>query len=46
MNWRGRLLEDYETVVKLIGATTTSTGLKVPKATIELQLHRLDFHSE
>jgi len=29
MNWRGRPLEDYETVVRLIGATTTSTGLKV-----------------
>jgi hypothetical protein len=29
MNWRGRPLEDYETVVQLIGSTTTSTGLKV-----------------
>lgn len=29
MNWRGRPLETYETVVKLIGSTTTRTGLKV-----------------
>ena len=30
MNWRGRpLLEDYETVVNLIGTTTTSAGLRV-----------------
>jgi Rhodopirellula transposase DDE domain len=29
MNWRGRALEDYETVVKLIGGTTTQSGLTV-----------------
>ena len=29
MNWRGRPLEDYETVVSLIGTTTTAKGLKV-----------------
>jgi hypothetical protein len=29
MNWRGRPLEDYETVVQLIGSTKTSAGLKV-----------------
>ncbi|MCY1042366.1 ISAzo13 family transposase [Corallococcus sp. bb12-1] len=29
MNWRGRPLEDYETVVNLIGTTTTAKGLKV-----------------
>ncbi len=29
MNWRGQPLEDYETVVQLIGSTTTRTGLKV-----------------
>ncbi|ADO75440.1 ISAzo13-like element ISStau6 family transposase [Stigmatella aurantiaca] len=29
INWRGRPLEDYETVVQLIGATTTRKGLKV-----------------
>ncbi len=29
INWRGRPLEDYETVVQLIGATTTGKGLKV-----------------
>ncbi len=28
-NWRGEPLRDYETVVKLIARTTTSTGLKV-----------------
>jgi hypothetical protein len=29
MNWRGRPLTSYEVMVELIGATTTSTGLKV-----------------
>jgi hypothetical protein len=29
MNWRGRPLESHETVVELIGATTTRTGLRV-----------------
>jgi len=29
LNWRGRLLANYETVVSLIGATTTAKGLKV-----------------
>jgi hypothetical protein len=29
MNWRGQPLRSYETVVKLIAATTTATGLKV-----------------
>ena len=29
MNWRGRPLTSHEVVVELIGATTTSTGLKV-----------------
>ena len=29
MNWRGRPLTDYETVVNLIAATTTKTGLTV-----------------
>lgn len=29
MNWRGRPLEDYETIVQLIGSTKTTTGLKV-----------------
>jgi hypothetical protein len=29
MNWRGRPLVDHETVVKLIGATTTKTGLTI-----------------
>lgn len=28
-NWRGRPLIDYETVVNLIGSTTTKTGLRV-----------------
>jgi len=29
IHWRGRPLVDYETVVRLIGATTTETGLTV-----------------
>src|SRR5262249_39600894 len=29
LNWRGRPLTTYETVVNLIGATTTTTGLRV-----------------
>ena len=28
-NWRGKPLESYEVIVKLIGATTTTKGLKV-----------------
>ncbi len=28
-NWRGRTLTSYRTIVELIGATTTETGLKV-----------------
>ena len=39
MNWRGRPLEDYETVVQLIGSTTTSTGLKV-KARLDRRKYR------
>ena len=29
MNWRGKPLESFETVVNLIGATTTRSGLRV-----------------
>jgi len=29
MNWRGRTLTSYRTIVELIGATTTEAGLKV-----------------
>ena len=29
MNWKGRPLENYESVVKLIASTTTKTGLKI-----------------
>ncbi|MGA9310771.1 MAG: hypothetical protein WBV74_10420 [Pseudonocardiaceae bacterium] len=29
MNWRGRPLTSHETILKLIGATTTATGLTV-----------------
>ena len=29
MNWRGRPLESHETILNLIGATTTTTGLAV-----------------
>ena len=34
MNWRGRPLRTYETVIKLIGNTTTRTGLVV-RATLD-----------
>jgi hypothetical protein len=29
MNWRGRPLTSHETILELIGATTTATGLTV-----------------
>ena len=29
MNWRGKPLTSYRTVVELIGATTTQTGLRI-----------------
>lgn len=29
INWRGKPLVDYQTIVRLIGATTTTTGLRV-----------------
>ena len=29
MNWRGKPLVSLETIINLIGATTTSTGLEV-----------------
>ena len=29
MNWRGKPLVSLETIVNLIGATTTSTGLEI-----------------
>jgi hypothetical protein len=29
LNWRGRPLESLQVIIDLIGATTTSTGLKV-----------------
>ena len=29
MNWRGKPLASYETIIKLIGATKTKKGLKV-----------------
>ncbi|MGH7238469.1 MAG: ISAzo13 family transposase [Candidatus Saccharimonadales bacterium] len=35
MNWKGIPLEDYETIVQLIGAVKTKTGLKV-KARLDL----------
>lgn len=39
INWRGRPLEDYETVVQLIGGTTTGKGLKV-KARLDKRRYR------
>ena len=32
MNWRGKPLRTYQTIVKLIAATTTATGLDVRSA--------------
>ena len=32
LNWRGRPLESLQVIIDLIGATTTSTGLKVTRA--------------
>ena len=29
MNWRGKPLSSYETIIKLIGATRTKKGLKI-----------------
>lgn len=31
-NWRGRPLESIETIVSLIGSTTTATGLRIRAA--------------
>ena len=31
-NWRGRPLQSLETVISLIGATTTQTGLRIRAA--------------
>lgn len=39
LNWRGRPLEDYETVVNLIGSTTTRKGLEV-KARLDRRHYR------
>ena len=38
INWRGRPLVNYETVVNLIGATTTRTGLRV-KAVLDTKTY-------
>jgi hypothetical protein len=40
MNWRGRPLEDFETVVNLIGSTNTATGLRV-KARLDRRKYKL-----
>lgn len=29
MNWRGKPLTNYQVVIKLIGSTSTKTGLKI-----------------
>ena len=39
INWRGRPLVNYETVVNLIGATKTRTGLRV-KAVLDTSMYR------
>jgi transposase len=38
MNWRGRPLVDYQTIVSLIAATSTKTGLKV-KARLDKRVY-------
>lgn len=39
LNWRGRPLVNYETMINLIGATTTRTGLRV-KAVLDTGSYR------
>jgi transposase len=40
LNWRGRPLTTYETIVELIGHTTTSTGLRVKAVLDRAQYER------
>ncbi len=40
MNWQGKPLESYETIVNLIGATKTRTGLKVKAVLDEAQYQK------
>ena len=39
LNWQGVPLENYETIIKLIGGTTTKTGLKI-KAKLDNRVYR------
>ena len=39
LNWKGRPLENYEAVVRLISSTTTKSGLKV-KARLDKKRYR------
>ena len=39
MNWRGRPLTDYQTIVNLIAATKTTTGLIV-KARLDKKIYK------
>lgn len=39
INWRGRPLEDYETIINLISSTTTKKGLKI-KAKLDKREYR------
>ena len=39
MNWRGKPLETYETVVSLIANTTTTKGLKI-KAKVDTKKYK------
>ena len=43
MNWRGRPLVSHDIVVKLIGSTTTKTGLRV-KARLDKRKYPLGIH--
>jgi hypothetical protein len=40
MNWRGKPLSSYETIIKLIGSTKTKKGLK-----IEARLDERDYET-
>jgi len=40
MNWRGKPLTSYETIIKLIGSTKTKKGLRV-----EARLDELDYET-
>ncbi len=46
MNWKGEPLTTYETIIKLIGKTTTKKGLKVVARLDEKEYKRIEFSKE